>query len=370
MKIGSSTARGFVWIALAAQLAFVAAWVVAGALQPGYSHVQQGISELGADSAAHPLIVNAGLVALGIGVAAVGIALFAALPSRLACALFVCAGLALMAAGLIPLECGLNNDACERMWRAGQLGWREDAHLWAALAAQAFIGLTPFALARALWPGPAAPLALGAGAVAVALGAGSFLLAAVHDSPDGLVQRVGLVVVHLWVLVVGAAVLHALRSPPAPGPLVRLRPRDFFAREWTGSGELVVAPFPFWRRFPQRMEARRSSTWISEHVWRIDDEARFGPDRVQRRRMFCQFVSPERVEITGGDMPDGAVVLVEEEGFRTVPFRMRFPLGPVGVPVRVHDVSRVEPDGTLVNAFEARMLGVTIAVTTFRVRPL
>jgi hypothetical protein len=51
---------------------------------------------------------------------------------------------------------------------------------------------------------------------------------------------------------------------------------------------------------------------------------------------------------------------------------MAFPIGPVGLPMRVHDVSRVEDDGTLLNVFEARALviGVPLARLTFRVRPV
>src|SRR5438046_1531104 len=43
-----STARLLVWFALAGQVAFIAAWVVAGALEPRYSAVDQAVSELGA----------------------------------------------------------------------------------------------------------------------------------------------------------------------------------------------------------------------------------------------------------------------------------------------------------------------------------
>ena len=107
-------------------------------------------------------------------------------------------------------------------------------------------------------------------------------------------------------------------------------------------------------------------------MFRIDGEARFGGERVQRRRMYCEFVADDRIEISGGDLPDGAELVIEPEGFRVVPFRMEFPIGPVNVPIRVHDVSRVEPDGTLVNSFEARDLafGVKMAQLTFRVRPV
>jgi hypothetical protein len=354
---------------------FVAAWVVAGALENAYSHLDQGISELGARGASHPLIVNAGLVVLGLSLAALGAALPRALAprrsARVACSLFVAAGAGLVVAGVVPLDCGLSHDRCEQMWRAGELTWRTDAHLWAALVSQVLIALTPFAIARALWPGPVAPLALGSGAFGLSLGVVAFALNTSTGSPDGLVQRLSLAVLHVWVVIVAAGILHATREAPPPGELVRLRPRDFFARAWSGQGELVVRPFLFWRLFPQRFEAHRSSTWITDRVWRIEDEARYGDGRVQRRRMYCEFLSDERVEITGGDMPEGASVVIEPDGFRVVPFRMEFPIGPVNLPIRVHDRSRIEPDGTLVNAFDARSLvfGVTLARVVFRMRP-
>jgi hypothetical protein len=88
--------------------------------------------------------------------------------------------------------------------------------------------------------------------------------------------------------------------------------------------------------------------------------------------MYCEFVSENRIEITAGDLPEGASVHIEEDGYRMPPFRMDFPIGPLAIPLRVHDVSRVEPDGTLLNTFEARALvfGVRLARLTFRVRPV
>jgi hypothetical protein len=88
--------------------------------------------------------------------------------------------------------------------------------------------------------------------------------------------------------------------------------------------------------------------------------------------MYCEFVDDDRIEITAGDLPEGATICIEEDGYRTIPFRMAFPIGPVSVPMRVHDLSHVEADGTLANTFEARDLvfGLRLARVTFRVRPV
>ena len=63
---GRSTARALVWCALAGQLLFAAAWIVAGALEPSYSNVSQPVSALSARDAAHPWIVIAGLALSGL----------------------------------------------------------------------------------------------------------------------------------------------------------------------------------------------------------------------------------------------------------------------------------------------------------------
>jgi hypothetical protein len=365
-------ARKLAWAALAGQVVFIASWIVAGALEPGYSHVDQGVSELGAHGAAHPWIVNAGLVLFGLTFVALGVALLAALPARLAAALFAAAGVAVILSGVIRLDCALSDPHCEALWRAGKLSWHESGHLWAGLVSRILLALTPFALIRPLYPGPAAPLALGAGLNGIGIGVLAFFLYGSDRAGDGLVQRFEFAVLHVWVLIVAVGILYALRRPHAPGQLVRLRPRDFFSSAWSGEGTLLVWPFFLWRRLARPFEAHRRSTFISDRLVRFDDEAHFGGSRVMRRRTYCEFVSENRIEVTAGDLPEGAVVDVDEDGYRVTPFRMDFPIGPVNVPIRVHDVSRVEPDGTLVNAFEARSLvfGVLLARVTFKVRPV
>src|SRR3954453_17827632 len=67
---GRSTARAMVWCAFAGQALFVAAWVAAGAVQPGYSGVSQPVSALAAHDAAHPWIVMAGIALFGLSLVA------------------------------------------------------------------------------------------------------------------------------------------------------------------------------------------------------------------------------------------------------------------------------------------------------------
>jgi hypothetical protein len=202
-------ARPLAWFVLAGQLAFIVSWVVAGSLEPGYSHIDHYVSDLGARGARHPWIVNAGLITMGLSIAALAPALLGTLP----------------------------------------------------------------------------------------------------------------------------------------------RPRLL------------------WRRFPLRFRCRRESTFLSDDVWYYDDQVLFGDGRVEARRRFCQLVAPDRIHVTADDMPDGAEVALGERGFRIGPFWLTVPLGPLRWPLRCREQSRFERDGTFVETFHLRSLGLPAGRMTFRVRP-
>jgi uncharacterized protein DUF998 len=362
-----------VWLAFAGQALFIASWVIAGALEPHYTHVQQGVSELAAANASHPAIVTGGIVTFGLSFVALAIALGMVLPRRraLPVALFAASGVAIVLAAVFPLDCGVSTDRhCRALWEAGRLSWHEDAHLWSDLAGQSFLLLTPFALARALWPGTVAAQALVCGAIGLAIAAISLGAYGVPGSADGLIQRAGFAVLHVWVLIVGAGILWATRRGPRTSALIPMRPREFLARSWTGEGELVLRPFVIGRLFAQRVEARRESHWLSDRVWRIDDEAHFGDGRFERRKMYCEFVSEHHVRLTADDLVDGADVWLEPEGFRLSEFRMAWPIGPLPLIVRCVDRSHFEADGTFVNTIDVYTLGprIPLARVTFRMR--
>jgi hypothetical protein len=160
------------------------------------------------------------------------------------------------------------------------------------------------------------------------------------------------------------------RGDPRTSDLIPMRPREFLARSWTGEGTLVLRPFFIGRFFAQRVEARRESVWISERVWRIDDEAHFGGGRFERRSMYCEFVSEDHVRLTADDLIDGADVWLEPEGFRLSEFRMAWPVGPLPVIMRCVDRSYFEGDGTFVNTIDLYSLGprIPVARVTFRMR--
>jgi hypothetical protein len=214
-------------------------------------------------------------------------------------------------------------------------------------------------------------VALVAGVEGVAIAVVVTVAYAVPGAADGLIQRASLGVLLVWILVVGVGVLYATRRPRAPGNLIPIGPRDFFARGWTGDGELVLRPFFIGRLLAQRCEATRRSASVSGDLWRIDDEARFDHGHVERRQMYAELVSGDRVHVTAGDLLDGADIHLEEGGFRIADFRMAWPIGPLPVIVRCVDRSYVEPDGTFVNRFDVCTPGprVPVARVTFRMRP-
>lgn len=371
---GRSTVRALAWFALGAQVAFVVAWVVAGALQRGYDHATQGVSYLAADGADHPWIVTAGLLLLAASFGALAAGLMRTLPRRRALAVAAFGGVAVtvVLSAVFRLDCGATDlERCEDLWEAGRLTWQHDAHLWVGLATSLLLLLTPFALARALAPGTVATVAISAGAVGVLIAIATHVAYLIPGLGHGLVQRAGLAVVHVWVFIVAVGILHATRGRPRTSDLITMRPRDFLARAWTGEAQLMLRPFFLGRLFAQRGEAHRESTWISERVWRIDDRVDFGGGRVERRFMYCEFVTADHGRLTADDLPDGADVWLEEDGWRVPEFRIAWPVGPLPLVMWCADRSYIAPDGTFVNRFDIYPLGVRIplARVTFRMRP-
>jgi hypothetical protein len=353
---------------------FVVSWVVASALQPGYSNLRDGVSGLSSREGAHAWIVTVGLACLGASIVLLGVAVTRVLDRRRALVLlpFVLTGVALLVTAFVPADCGFGpDDRCLHLWKAGQLTWREDVHEWAGFASMLVFLVTPYAIARALWPGTVAMAALVAGHLGVGVAVAEWLSFGFNDA-GGLVERGGLGVLHLWSLIVGVGVLWVTRGPRPMSELIEFHPRDFFARSWHGHGELVLRPVWLGRFARQRFEAFREATWLSERLWRFDDSAHFGGGHVERRRTYGEFLSEDQIRMTAGDLPDGIDVQLEEGGFRVSEFRVAYPIGPVPVYVRVVDRSSLLPDGTFENRFDVYTPGVRIPLArlTFWVRPV
>jgi hypothetical protein len=79
-------------------------------------------------------------------------------------------------------------------------------------------------------------------------------------------------------------------------------------------------------------------------------------------------VAPDHVRVTSDPLLDGTEILLEDDGYRIVPYRVAIPVGPVHFGLTVRDSATVE-DGTLVNRLRIRWFGVPVARVELRARP-
>lgn len=206
--------------AVTAQVLFVAAWIVAGALEPGYSAADSYVSELGARDAAHPWIVNAGILVLAAGFACVAAGLAIVLRgrpwARVAPALFLGCALLMAAAAAMALDCRASVDAvCEARQSDGSLSWHHYGHNWASLLTGPLLVATPFALARAERPSLLAKVTFAGGVAGAALWLLSLSGTGETDGPVGLYQRAGLAIIHWWVIAIAVTLLIEATGRPA-----------------------------------------------------------------------------------------------------------------------------------------------------------
>lgn len=365
--------RLLAWFAVLAQGAFVVSWLVAGSLQRGYSAPDSGISALAADGASHPWIVVGGFLVLGLGIAALAPALRVVLPPRrattVAVGLFVLAGVAIAIVGLARPECDLSQAACTRRFDAGDLSWQTSLHVWAGLLMRVALGLTPFALARSLWPSPAGALALVAGVIGLAVSAAALILYGT-GGPDGLVERIELALTHLWVGIVAAGILYETRLAPKLSAAAALRPRDFFGSAWSGEGVALGFPAFLWRPIAPRFTVTRETTWHSDEVALVRDCATLANGRVEERLRFAHFVDPSHIHVSGDDMPEGADVTIGEDGYQIAPYRVLAPLGPARFILKSRDQAAIEPGGTLRYTARLSWHGLPVIRLEMRARPL
>ena len=215
--------RALAVAAIATQVVFVVAWIVAGALEPGYSAADSFVSELGAGDAGSAWIVNGAILVLAAGYAftAAGLAIvLRGRPwARVAIGLFLACALATAAAAAMTLDCRASVDAaCEARQRAGALSWHHYGHGWASLLAPALLVGTPFALAAAERPSLLAKVTFANGVAGIAVWL--LVVAGLNDTggPVGLYQRIGLAVLHLWVIVIAIIMLIEASGRFGPEP--------------------------------------------------------------------------------------------------------------------------------------------------------
>ena len=199
-----TNARRLLRAGLAAPVVLALAIVVAGRFEPGYSHVSQYVSELGAVGASHAKAFSyGGLLPAGLLTVlfAVGMYLQAgASRSFVASSLLAgVAGLGRMAAAVFPCDAGCS---LENMSMAATL------HAWAGFLALTSGAVAPLVLATGLRRRPRSRLF----ALSVGLGLASLVLALIMFGPGreqsfvGVVQRLLLAAFYAWVI---AVVVHA-----------------------------------------------------------------------------------------------------------------------------------------------------------------
>jgi hypothetical membrane protein len=190
-------------VAIGGQLAFVASWLTAQALEPRYDPEGETVSGLAAASADNPWIVTLGLVAWALSTAACGETLRRTLPRRrvswMAVGALWLAAVGIAAAAALPLDCSVAaGGECLRRAEAGELSWRHEAHGAAAGLILLAVGFSPFALWLALRPGRGARIALACGVL------GLVVFQLVEDAVDldpgdsGGGQRILLLTTVLW----------------------------------------------------------------------------------------------------------------------------------------------------------------------------
>jgi hypothetical membrane protein len=343
-------------------------WVIAGAITPGYSAWRQGISELVARHSPHAWIVTAGLVVLGLSCAALAPGLILVLPgrraTRVAALALGLAGLALVLTAAFPLDCELSHHACRARFDAGGLSWKTSAHVWLSLVASVALLVTPFAIARALWPRPVGAAALGAGAVGLALAVAGEI-ANVLTAPVGISQRLELLAGQLWVLLVARGILYGTRAGLKTAPLTPVRSREMFAASWTGEGAFSAWPPLVGRFIRARFRLSRTTTFLSEEIWMFDDVAEFPGGTVLTQRLICTLEPTGRIHVTSDVVPGGCEVLLEERGYRLTPYRYLIELGPLKLTLRYREEHRLQPDGSLRSTIKARWLGLPVGTTTW-----
>src|SRR5262245_26732 len=96
---------------LAIPFLYFGSLVVAGLFHPGFSFIRQFASELGADGAPHPHILNAGIIVVGAASLIAAPGYWCALshlgarpiPARLTCYIIAMFGVAMLMAGIFPI---------------------------------------------------------------------------------------------------------------------------------------------------------------------------------------------------------------------------------------------------------------------------
>lgn len=206
----STRPRQLAHVARAAGLGFVAALLVAGFLDPGYSHLSEGVSALASVESRAAGVMIVGFLLLATTALASGAALWSTLQGkagRTAAALVIAAGLLTVLDGFARQSCSTLQQACLAREEAGDVSSAHVLHNLSALVLFTFLVVAGFLFAAALrrsdgWRTLARPTRLVAFLTLVLM---LWFGSAAFGQLGGLVQRA------LIVLAYGLPVVLALR---------------------------------------------------------------------------------------------------------------------------------------------------------------
>jgi hypothetical protein len=168
--------------------------------------------------AQHAWIMITGFLWLGAGTVALGIGLAGALGGRLArigSILVALAGVGIIVAGLARVDCRSRLAACAARIEAGDVSWHSATHELVSLMVFLVLVAAPLVLARALSGGAWRDLraySITTGVVGLVLLV--LLFSGVAGSWTGLVQRVFVTVLLVWIAILGARLIRLSRVRP------------------------------------------------------------------------------------------------------------------------------------------------------------
>jgi hypothetical membrane protein len=202
---------------IAGFLGFAAATLLGGALTPGYSMASQDISGLAALDAPHPRIMMAGFVLLATGTIATATALRRQLTGRAATTATVLLGLAgacLYGSAVARLDCSTERTACQALEQAGAVSGHHVVHNLVSLLSFVLAIVALLTLARALRANGGGPqLAHATRIIAItSVALLVLMLSGTTGTAEGLAQRLFIVLVYGWPILVTATRSSAARS--------------------------------------------------------------------------------------------------------------------------------------------------------------
>jgi len=211
------TIRRLAGVAIAGQLIWLSFVAFGGLWEPGYSEIRDAVSFLGARDAATPWVFDAVVAVSGLSLIALAGALALDAPrglrGQLGPALIALTGVAQILDGFpFPADCRRTIDAgCHARELAGELSWQHYAHGWTYFFGGAALLLSVFAMAWRFRGDPrwrrADLLALGGGAIAIAIFGCLFFTGKGFGGHYGLAQRLALAAAIAWVGALAMALL-------------------------------------------------------------------------------------------------------------------------------------------------------------------